>query len=124
MAAVNPFVVYKPFRVVRINSTPKKIFSASDYVCLIDTLMLTSDGLVNTKVDLFVNEYVSEGVYIKKTIFNFIPINPPNTVEILKDSFLTMSPGDELYALSDDSSKFFNCIGSYRELTEENVTEV
>ena len=112
------FVLYKPYRASQINNTPTIIFAASDYTAIIDSIILSSSGTVNTFVTIFVKTPVSEGVFSETVLFENLSLNPPQILEVIKDSMITLSPGEQLYAYSDDSSKRFNSNISYRELTE------
>jgi hypothetical protein len=118
MSVPMPFVLHKVYRTQKINNTPKKIFGASTYTCIIDSIIMASNGDIPTKVGIYTKVETAPSTYANIDLFDSLQMNPPQVLEVIKDSILTMNPGDELYAFSDDSVKYFNCNVSYRELTE------
>jgi hypothetical protein len=118
MSVPIPFVLHKVYRTQKINNTPKKIFGGSIYTCIIDSIIMASNGDIPTKVGVYTRAVTAPETHINIDLFDSLQMNPPQVLEVIKDSILTMNPGDELYAFSDDSVKYFNCNVSYRELTE------
>lgn len=114
-----PFVVFKMWPTVNINSTPTLIFGNDQNSCLLDSLLVSNitDNVIIVK--FYILREVEE-TPIEFVLANNIVINANDRIDLLKDSTLTLELGDTLYAYSDFSGNLFNTFVSYRSLTELN----
>ena len=101
-----------------VNSTPTLIFG-SEKTCLIDSLILSNQENWPLQASFWINREVTKGIETTFMLDCQVSLSPLERRNVLKDTPLTLEPGDLLYAMSDNSESVFNTFVSYRAVLKE-----